>query len=560
MITKIKIENFKKFELAEFPIGDSLTLLVGPNNGGKTTALQALSLWSYLAQQWDRKKGRSTGSRVTKRTGAQVTRNELYAVPVHDVKLLWHNMRTQGSSSERFDIILTAYGIDEYANDWEYGIRATYASQEFLYCSPVDVSQSLPADAKKIFHLPPLSGVQTNEQKLAVGAQNLAIGQGRPGEILRNILLAVQDSSHWREFTKETEDIFNLKLSPISFNPQTDANIIVTYALGETKNLLEISNAGSGFLQFLLLAGFMFVHKGAILLLDEPDSHMHVLLQRGVYGWLLKTAAKTGSQLIISTHSEVLINETDPGNIVTFFGQKPKLLTNRAAITSALKNLTATDIVNAEQKKVVLFAEGSTDLSLLKGFADVLGHPVKYMLRDVFFLTTGDNQMNNARDKFNSLKTVDDSVRGFFLRDRTAITASEQIPPGLTVKYWGRSEFENYLIYPGALIEFVVSRGLGGLFDATDRRKAEEYLTANLPPAVFTEPEKDTAILGNGSDFLAAFFEAMGIKIYKTDYWKITNYMKPEHVHQDIKTLLDDLESVLRTSPSVEEDAADEVA
>ena len=59
MITKILIENFKKFEKAEIELGHDTILFVGQNNGGKTTALQALSLWSFLAQQWQTKKVRA---------------------------------------------------------------------------------------------------------------------------------------------------------------------------------------------------------------------------------------------------------------------------------------------------------------------------------------------------------------------------------------------------------------------------------------------------------------------------------------------------------------------
>ncbi len=50
---------------------------------------------------------------------------------------------------------------------------------------------------------------------------------------------------------------------------------------------------------------------GAVLLLDEPDAHLHVILQDAIYGELRSTAARTGAQLVIATHSEVIINSVD---------------------------------------------------------------------------------------------------------------------------------------------------------------------------------------------------------------------------------------------------------
>ena len=46
MITKVVIENFKRFSRQEFTLSESI-VLAGPNNAGKSTLLQALATWSY---------------------------------------------------------------------------------------------------------------------------------------------------------------------------------------------------------------------------------------------------------------------------------------------------------------------------------------------------------------------------------------------------------------------------------------------------------------------------------------------------------------------------------
>ena len=44
MLTRLAIRNFKLFDKVELELGDRV-VLIGPNNAGKTTALQALALW-----------------------------------------------------------------------------------------------------------------------------------------------------------------------------------------------------------------------------------------------------------------------------------------------------------------------------------------------------------------------------------------------------------------------------------------------------------------------------------------------------------------------------------
>jgi len=51
MITEVKISNFKRFGELTVPLAPT-TVLVGPNNGGKTTVLQALMVWQLALHRW----------------------------------------------------------------------------------------------------------------------------------------------------------------------------------------------------------------------------------------------------------------------------------------------------------------------------------------------------------------------------------------------------------------------------------------------------------------------------------------------------------------------------
>ena len=89
MITAIKIKNFKVLENTDWIQIEGTVVFVGPNNSGKTTALQALALWNYGAQKWVEKREKSN---AVVRTGVVMNRKDLFAIPVSNSKFIWTNL------------------------------------------------------------------------------------------------------------------------------------------------------------------------------------------------------------------------------------------------------------------------------------------------------------------------------------------------------------------------------------------------------------------------------------------------------------------------------------
>jgi AAA15 family ATPase/GTPase len=90
MLTKLTIKNFKRFDGVEVVLGKSV-VLIGPNNSGKTTALQALALWELGLRRWTEKRtGKST---ALQRQGVAINRRDLVALPVPVANLLWRDLQ-----------------------------------------------------------------------------------------------------------------------------------------------------------------------------------------------------------------------------------------------------------------------------------------------------------------------------------------------------------------------------------------------------------------------------------------------------------------------------------
>ena len=57
MLTKLIVRNFKRFGEVEVDLGDAV-VFIGPNNSGKTSALQALALWQIGLSRTRNAKGK----------------------------------------------------------------------------------------------------------------------------------------------------------------------------------------------------------------------------------------------------------------------------------------------------------------------------------------------------------------------------------------------------------------------------------------------------------------------------------------------------------------------
>ncbi len=103
MLTKLICRNFKRFGEIEVELGNPV-VFIGPNNSGKTTALQALALWEIGLKRWnENRKGKTNPE---KRPGVVINRLNLISVPVPEARLLWRNLQVRDPKNVRIDIIV----------------------------------------------------------------------------------------------------------------------------------------------------------------------------------------------------------------------------------------------------------------------------------------------------------------------------------------------------------------------------------------------------------------------------------------------------------------------
>ncbi len=575
MITKVTIEYFKRFVREEFDLGADI-VLAGPNNSGKTTLLQAISAWNVGVRRWLAE--RQEPSKVKERPGVPITRKDFTPIPLREMNLLWSDRNTAYRKNEAPGkrpgehklVRISLWGRTAIGEgDWRLSVCFRYTNKEQVYVWLEDEQGNHVVDVPKavtdthIVHVPPFSGIGAEETGLKLGYQNMLVGQGKPGDILRNLLLEVYQkreggkAESWQSLVQTVKDVFGYVLLEPQYKELTDAFIKVEYrhrASGGAK--FDIASAGSGFHQVLMLLSFFYARPASVLLLDEPDAHLHVILQRQVYDRLRSVARMRQCQLLVSTHSEVILEDTGPEQILSFYGAPHRLQveTQRDQVREALKRLSSLDILSAESGQNILYVEGESDFKILAELARILHHPMKAFFDTPFFWPIHGRDAREARAHFFGLKAIRPNVCGVLLLDgdNRSLPDHEIMADDLTVLRWRRYEIENYLLHPDVLLRFVTGPALD-IFSAARRDAAEKYLKANLPPAALSHPLEDSDYLvatASSKTLLPTFLEAAGVGLSKKDYYQIAAVMKKEEVHPEVKQKLDEMERVLLPVPS----------
>ncbi len=569
MITKVRVRYFKRFEDQEFDLSDHV-VLAGPNNSGKSTLLQAIAVWNLALQRWMGKRGPNSGSRATQHKGIPLTRKDFTALPLREMNLLWTDTRT-GLKKEELGagkrlgqprVLSISLEGKTQGSAWELTFEFRYQGTEQVYVRPAtnDTEQIARVSSDlRVVHIPPFSGIGAEETGLDQEYRDLLIGQGKPGDILRNLLLEVYQNSRdtgWKDLCGHVEDIFAYTLLPPEYAGRPF--ILCEYLRGipEARGLgglarLDIASAGSGFHQVLMLLAFFYAKPSTVLLLDEPDAHQHIVLQKQIYDTLRRIAAQRHCQLIIASHSEVVIDNTSPDLILSFFDKPHRIVSDvdRQQVREALKRLPAGDLLLAERSNGVLYVEGQTDFDLLRGWADALGHPLRRWFKDsAFWHSNQGRHPGEARGHFFALKAIRPGMRGVLVLDgdNRELPDREVGADGLNVERWSRYEAESYLLHPESLVRFVGARTLPLLAGA-----AEAYLKDQMPPAVYRDPLQPHiffSVTPASKTILPGFFKAADIKVPKQEYYLVAEQMTSKEIPDEVRQKLDTIAAVFGVS------------
>ncbi len=449
------MRNFKGFESFEATLG-SFNVLAGANNSGKSTLLQGIDLLYSLLK--------------LHREGDQLAASGRLLppsiLPVANVRDLYYKQISRKANS----YVLATVGA-EFADDSavEFGIRYLFGNPN----SKVSLNRGmegvrlLALASKPAVWVPSAVGIVRDEEYRTPARRVSLINDGRHHEVLRNLLLDLRQRDDMRFATLQTvlHDRFGANLGDLEFDEIRDQFVRADYTNdGGTRH--DLYSAGAGFVQVTQLLAFILSKQAGIVLLDEPDAHLHSSLQRVVVEVLDDISRREDFQVILATHSKEIINFVDPTRLILVESGSDHAAPVSDEVTpmAIMRSLGAIDNVDAYalvKNRLCLFVEGSGDVSILGRFAATLG------IRAL----TGDDRVVTVpvggADRFEHVKQLDvfeamlgNPVGSLELRDRDGMTDEHRAKTiqaaARPLLIWERDSIESFLIEP-TVIQRVIS-------------------------------------------------------------------------------------------------------
>jgi len=466
-LSAIHINGLKAFDDTEVVL-PRLAILTGPNNSGKSTILQGVALGYECLRRCvnaDRWRLVESGRAVT----------EFAFLPVNEPRDLWYRRVWKPSKDKERHVEITLRF--EGGRALTFRIRFLFGLLNIRLAESTgdfgpDVLKALLGAAPVL--LPATPGPSAHEDYLTLAAVHKMLSVREPSRVVRNILARLQqgeDQAALKFVNEILATYFNVQLSQIDFDEKRDLEIRAP--MEQDGYALDIVSSGSGLNQILQLASIIAWRKPALVLLDEPDAHLHSSVQAQLFDFLSSLVDRYGVQVILSTHSRDLISQAPLEAIIPVDASRQKLAPLQSIEHLLLEYqrfgpLSNVDLALLYQTKSCVFVEGPTDARLLPRVAERCGAQLFIGPHQaVPFEFQGVDKLKFLPDLVKLFeKLVGGELRWAVIRDSDSNVPEVKekyaaVGAGLGAAYfhqWQRHSLENYLIEPPLLLSAITAK------------------------------------------------------------------------------------------------------
>lgn len=508
MIRTIHLRHFKKFKDAKITLSP-FTILMGENSSGKTTILQAIavaqrSLYDLRMRNSIRIKD-GTVEIKEKQNSRIYYINELPFLTISKVGDLYYG----GKASPKQPAFIEL--IDSSENIYRIKIQSTFGTNsEFgnfnVRCDSSPEDFHVPQDIMLLSQPLMISGLTglhaTEERKFPKAIEDKA-QTGKMSEIIRNLLLDIKQSegNAYAHFSHILKRYFDFHIDTIKFDEKQD--LYITASFLETRDgqdfSLNLNSSGSGLLQILQIFApiYRFASKGTVVLLDEPDAHLHPNVQYTLAQALRAVQRELDIQIIISTHSIPMIEAAEPYEVMPVHAQMLHIepLEDRADVDAIIaERLDNYHLGKAKISGKIVFVE-DRNIEILKRLDEASGVHC-FLGINTTPCVPGDGKDDKA--PFNAKKTLkaytQRDVEAHFVVDNDAMPErwrahfAKYAEGKVILHQLVRHEIENYLINPELIVRALKAKSPRKVLeipDAEDLRKVlidimKEFMTSSI--------------------------------------------------------------------------------
>lgn len=452
MIRSITLKNYRCFEDSQISF-KNLTLIVGSNNAGKSTLIEAMRVIGLVVRRFQH----TTYSQPPIELGLPAITKGI-VLRVDDLRI---DLRTI---------------IYQYKEDTCAEIIAHFDDRTIIhvFLTPQTVFAQIMVDGKMIknkgealrvkglnLHIMPQIGlIQEDEPRLTTETVSRDIETRLSSRHFRNEVYQYKDDyfDSFREIAQRTWP--GLRIQEISYDIGENRVSLIVHDSGYSA---EVGLMGSGLQMWLQIVWFISHNSSdATVVLDEPDIYMHPDLQRKV----LALVEKKFKQVIIATHSIEIISAVDPEEIVTVDKKtrKMKYVDGYIAVQQVINNLGSNhnlSLARLGTAKKCVFVEGK-DIKTLAKLQKIMGIESNVSVDQLPIVELGGwarfGEALGAARLFHD--QTSGTIRTYCILDRDYHTQEEidklyqrAKESNLLLHIWQKKEIENYLLTPSSLFK-----------------------------------------------------------------------------------------------------------
>lgn len=463
-LTKLELIDFKRVKRTELNL-HSLNIIVGGNNSGKSSVLQGIHFFLTAA----------LASREARQN--TYTQEMLLFCPAHKFEELG-NESPYSNQSHKGYLKLFADLPDEQSAQYEICIYRG-RNEGNVGCTRTG-STSLAAiitDSQKLFsvYVPGLAGIPSFEQFRTLSVVRRGVASGDANLYLRNVLLQIARNRKVGQLTRWMRNLFPFFELIVKFEARRDLFIGVKISIDRYAGReYSLELCGTGVLQALQIFSYVTLFEPQLLLLDEPDSHLHPDNQALLAKALRLIATQTSTQIIISTHSRHLVDAfRDQCNFIWLKNGKVSMQGMDLDYLPLLIDIGALNDFDKLKQGTIkwVFLSEDADLTALKILTAQAGFVSKETL---FYSYHGVANFETAISLAQFIKDIAPLSRVIIHRDRDFMTPEEVAKAtqrmsecGAEVFITEGSDIESYFLAPAHIAE---------LLDA-EEQEVEQWLT-----------------------------------------------------------------------------------
>ena len=352
MLTKVRISNFKRIKEAELEIGP-VTYIVGGNNSGKSSAIQAIHTAVTAAQV-----GRKRQQQV-------IPTSSLRYSPAADFEEIGHGRLLENKADGVRSIVEFIGQTDNPTEDSKYRV-AIYRGRNYdsigVDREPKqgDLADHI-QDPDHLFSVfsPGLSEIPLREEYMGQASIFRRVIAGNANLAFRNILRLIHERNKLAELEYAVSNLIGDNISYTIWADETqDFYITAAATIGsEDNHLVPVELWGTGLLQITQLYSYVILFRPAVLLADEPDAHLHPSRQKLLGDAFRNIAENYGCQVIATTHSEHLISSRSENTNLIWMREGTSVPHKDPDLTELLLHLGCLDTFNPEEEQTIILTE-----------------------------------------------------------------------------------------------------------------------------------------------------------------------------------------------------------